>query len=122
MKSIILRLILMSDDRIIYYITLEYYFYYTFLTYKIILYFQRDGFLVKNVEDSKGSGVRVKSPATCKNQSGQPTKHRERADEWNERDRERGEGCDRKRGKRGKRKGKSITPRYNIYGKSMIYV
>jgi len=86
------------------------------------------GFWLK-CRDSKGSGVRVKSPATCKNQSGQPTKHRER-----EREREREQKCGarvtgrQRRGvtekgeKRGKKKRKSITPRYNIYGKSMIYV
>lgn len=34
------------------------------------------GFWLK-CRDSNGSGVRVKSPATCKNQSGQPTEHRE---------------------------------------------
>jgi len=74
------------------------------------------GFRVK-CRDSKynGSGVRVKSPATCKNQSGQPTEREQKCAHEREGERE-NEWSDRKKRKGGKKKGKSITPQYNVYG------
>lgn len=61
-----------------------------------------------------GSGVRVKSPTTCKNQSGQPTERAEVCALKSERERV-GEWSDRKKGKNGERKRENPLHRNIIY-------
>jgi len=61
------------------------------------------------------SGVRVKSPATCKNQSSQPTERAEVCERERDRENEWGEVSDRKKGENGERKRENPLHRNIIY-------